>query len=91
MSIVSMCMLAYFMRVPDMGVAIVVTCILLGTFALGCYPLALELVVEATYPVDQVRHDQCFPHIYPVLLSPTLFLPKLYLLFPKLSFTLPKL
>ena len=36
-----------------MGPAIVICCALLGVFALGVYPLALELVVECTYPVDQ--------------------------------------
>jgi hypothetical protein len=25
----------------------------MGIFALGVYPLALELIVECTYPVDQ--------------------------------------
>ena len=55
MSILSMSLLAYFMNTPNMGPAIVVSCIFMGIFSLGCYPLALELVVECTYPVDQVR------------------------------------
>ncbi len=45
--------LAYFLRQPEMGAGIIVSCVALGFFALGCYPLALELVVECTYPVDQ--------------------------------------
>ena len=51
--IFSMCLIAYFMRLPDVGVAIAVSCALLGVFALGCYPSALELIVESTYPIDQ--------------------------------------
>lgn len=51
--ITSLVMIGYFMRVPDQGVAIVFSCVLLGIFALGPYPLALELIVECTYPIDQ--------------------------------------
>jgi hypothetical protein len=29
------------------------SCAFMGIFALGVYPLALELIVECTYPVDQ--------------------------------------
>ena len=46
---------AYFMRLPDHGAYIVVSCVLMGGFAVGAYAVALELVVECTYPVDQVR------------------------------------
>jgi len=53
MAVLSMISMAYFMRQPDSGAAIVASCACLGVFALGCYPLALELVVECTYPVDQ--------------------------------------
>jgi cyanate permease len=52
--IISLVMMGYFMRVHDQSLAIVFSCILLGIFALGPYPLALELIVECTYPVDQV-------------------------------------
>ncbi len=52
-AIVALCLMAYFLRLPDVGAGIVASCVLLGVFALGCYPLALELVVECTYPVDQ--------------------------------------
>lgn len=31
----------------------IVTCILLGVFSLGIYPIMLELSVEATYPLDE--------------------------------------
>merc|ERR1711974_162809 len=51
--ITSLILLGYFMRIPDQSAAIIVSCILLGIFALGPYPLALELIVECTYPVDQ--------------------------------------
>lgn len=46
----SMVSLAYFMCVPDQGLAIVFSCAFMGIFALGVYPLALELIVECTYP-----------------------------------------
>ena len=39
---------------PNQGAAIAVCCALIGFFALGVYPLGLELIVECTYPVDQV-------------------------------------
>lgn len=45
--------LAHFMLIPHQGVAIAVFCALMGIFALGVYPIALELIVECTYPVDQ--------------------------------------
>merc|ERR1711915_404318 len=32
---------------------IVVTCVFLGMFSLGIYPVMLELSVEATYPLDE--------------------------------------
>ena len=55
--ITALVMMGYFMRIPDQGPAIIVSCILLGIFAIGSYPIALELLVECTYPVDQVRLD----------------------------------
>ena len=45
---------AYFMRLPFHGAYIVVSCIVMGAFAVGAYAVALELVVECTYPIDQV-------------------------------------
>ena len=44
---------AYFMRHPDQTVGIIISCIVTGSFAAGAYPIALELVVECTYPIDQ--------------------------------------
>ena len=52
-SILAMVLMAYFFRQPNSSAAIIASCALLGTAALGVYPLALELVVECTYPVDQ--------------------------------------
>ncbi len=52
--ITSLVMLGYFMRIPEQSGAIIASCVLLGIFALGSYPLALELIVECTYPLDQV-------------------------------------
>ena len=44
----------YLHPIYDKGVAIAICCSLIGFFALGVYPLGLELIVECTYPVDQV-------------------------------------
>ena len=44
---------AYFMRFPDQTVGIIISSIVTGSFAAGAYPIALELVVECTYPIDQ--------------------------------------
>lgn len=52
--ITSLIMLGYFMRLPNQQGPIIASCVLLGIFALGSYPLALELIVECTYPLDQV-------------------------------------
>jgi FLVCR family MFS transporter 7 len=52
-AIAAMVALAYLMRVADRAAAIAACCAMLGAFALGVYPLALELLVECTYPVDQ--------------------------------------
>lgn len=56
--VTSLVLLGYFMREPNQSAAIITSSCLLGIFALGPYPLALELIVECTYPVDQVisRH-----------------------------------
>ena len=43
-----------FIQFSIQGVAIAIVCGLIGFFALGVYPLGLELIVECTYPVDQV-------------------------------------
>ena len=44
----------FFIEFSMQGVAIAIVCGLIGFFALGVYPLGLELIVECTYPVDQV-------------------------------------
>lgn len=51
--IIAMILIAYFFRVPDNPIPILISCCLLGAAALGVYPLGLELVVECTYPIDQ--------------------------------------
>merc|ERR1719507_1566413 len=38
---------------PSLEVWVVLTCILLGVFSLGIYPVMLELSVECTYPLDE--------------------------------------
>ena len=38
---------------PFMEELMIVTCIFLGVFSLGIYPIMLELSVEATYPLDE--------------------------------------
>ena len=47
-------MIASLFRMPDKGAGIIVACVLLGIFGIGTYPLMLELLVECTYPFDQV-------------------------------------
>ena len=38
---------------PFMEELMIVTCVFLGVFSLGIYPVMLELSVEATYPLDE--------------------------------------
>ena len=38
---------------PSLGVWLVFTCVILGVFSLGIFPLLLELSVECTFPLDQ--------------------------------------
>ena len=38
---------------PSLEVWVVLTCVLLGVFSLGIYPVMLELSVECTYPLDE--------------------------------------
>ena len=56
-SIICILVLSYLLLIPDVAEYIIAACLLLGIFALGVFPLALELTVEATFPADQV-HDQ---------------------------------
>jgi len=45
--------LSYLLLLPGVGVYILIASGFLGLFALGVFPLALELTVEATFPCDQ--------------------------------------
>ena len=54
-SIICILILSYLLLIPDVGEYIIAACLLLGIFALGVFPLALELTVEATFPADQVH------------------------------------
>ena len=45
----------YYMKAENEGVIILVSCGLLGTFMIGPYPIALELLVESTYPTNEVH------------------------------------
>ena len=38
---------------PFMDAWVIVTCIFIGIFSLGIYPVMLELSVECTYPLDE--------------------------------------
>eukprot|EP00096_Caligus_rogercresseyi_P007109 TRINITY_DN2459_c0_g1_i1.p1 TRINITY_DN2459_c0_g1~~TRINITY_DN2459_c0_g1_i1.p1 ORF type:complete len:493 (+),score=163.32 TRINITY_DN2459_c0_g1_i1:15-1493(+) len=46
-------LVCYAFLQPDRPGLIIASCVFLGAFSLGVYPLALELVVECTYPIDQ--------------------------------------
>jgi len=52
-SIICILVLSYLLLIPDVAEYIIAACLLLGIFALGVFPLALELTVEATFPADQ--------------------------------------
>lgn len=52
--IASITMMGYFMRLPDQSYAILASAVLFGTFAIGPYPIILDLIIECTYPIDQV-------------------------------------
>ena len=54
--IMSLIMVGYFMRLPNNAAALIVSFVILGIFLVGSYPLALELIVECTYPCDQVYY-----------------------------------
>ena len=53
-AIVCVLILSYLLLLPDVGIYILIAGAFLGLFALGVFPLALELTVEATFPCDQV-------------------------------------
>jgi len=52
-AIVCVLILSYLLLMPDVGIYILIASAFLGLFALGVFPLALELTVEATFPCDQ--------------------------------------
>ena len=52
-AIVCVLVLSYLLLMPGVGVYILIAAAFLGLFALGVFPLALELTVEATFPADQ--------------------------------------
>merc|ERR1719158_889587 len=52
-AIVCVLILSYLLLLPDVGIYILIAAGFLGLFALGVFPLALELTVEATFPCDQ--------------------------------------
>ena len=54
-AIICILALSYLLLLPDVGGYIIAACLLLGIFALGVFPLALELTVEATWPADQAQ------------------------------------
>ena len=74
---------AYFMRYPDQTVGIIISCIVTGAFAAGAYPIALELVVECTYPIDQATSTAFIflsSALQVRLIHNILILPRLYFL-----------
>lgn len=52
-AIICLLVLAYLLLMPGVPVYIVIASCGVGLFALGVFPMALELTVEATYPADQ--------------------------------------
>ena len=52
-AIVCVLSMSYLLLLPDVGVYILISGGFLGLFALGVFPLALEVTVEATFPADQ--------------------------------------
>merc|ERR1719460_2240173 len=52
-NIVCVIIMSYLLLLPDVGVYILISAGFLGFFAIGVFPLALEVAVEATFPADQ--------------------------------------
>ena len=52
-AIVTVLVMSYLLLLPDVAIYILITGGFLGMFALGVFPLALEVTVEATFPADQ--------------------------------------
>ena len=52
-NIICVVIMSYLLLQPDVGVYILISAGFLGFFAIGVFPLALEVAVEATFPADQ--------------------------------------
>ena len=52
-NIICVIVMSYLLLLPDVGVYILISAGFLGFFAIGVFPLALEVAVEATFPADQ--------------------------------------
>ena len=52
-NIICVIIMSYLLLLPDVGVYILISAGFLGFFAIGVFPLALEVAVEATFPADQ--------------------------------------
>ena len=44
----------YSMKSEDEQPIVILSSVLVGSLLIGLYPVALDLIVECTYPVDQV-------------------------------------
>ena len=62
-AIVCVLVLSYLLLMPDVGVYILISGGFLGLFALGVFPLALELTVEAIFPANQATVT-CFIFLF---------------------------
>ena len=52
-NIICVIIMSYLLLLPDVSVYILISGGFLGFFAIGVFPLALEVAVEATFPADQ--------------------------------------
>ena len=52
-NIICVIIMSYLLLLPDVGIYILISAGFLGFFAIGVFPLALEVAVEATFPADQ--------------------------------------
>ena len=50
----SLILVDYFMKLENQELAITLSCVILGISLIGLYPITLDLLVECTYPIDQV-------------------------------------
>ena len=49
-----MILINYFIQLENEELAIILSCVPLGISLIGLYPITLDLLVECTYPIDQV-------------------------------------